>query len=127
MAFSKAHKFNPSDFYLSRICFILSHPARITIIRTLRKKEKCSVNKLSRDLPLSGASISQHLKILRSMHIVCCSQETPVTYYWLNKDLAITLQILISMLKRSQKQKFSLGINDLNALTRLRMTEADGI
>jgi DNA-binding transcriptional ArsR family regulator len=127
MAFSKAHKFSPADFYLSRICFIFSHPARITIIRTLMHKEKCTVNKLSRDLPLSGASISQHLKILRKMHIVCCSQETPLTYYWLNKDLEMTLQILISMMKRSRKQKFSMGIRDLDALTHLRKTEANGI
>ena len=98
MAFSKAHRFRQTDFHFSLVCHALAHPARISIIRTLYEQQKCSVNVLNSGMPISPASLSQHLKILREMHILQCEEKYPTVYYWINTDLADTSNALIDMI-----------------------------
>lgn len=100
MAFSKAHHFRQTDFHFSLLCHALSHPARIAILRTLHKRQKCSVNALNAGMPISPASVSQHLKILREMHILCCEQDYPTVHYWINAELPKTYRAIIDMILR---------------------------
>lgn len=98
MAFSKAHIFNPHDYLFSLICHALSHPARILILRKLIKEGKCSVKQLKREVPLSGPTLSQHLRILLTMDIIHCEEQCPTVFYFFNHDLFETATIIKSRL-----------------------------
>lgn len=100
MAFSKAHKFQPSDYHFSLLCKALSHPARIAMLRKIiRNTEvKQPVDILALDIPLSRPAISQHLKILRDMHILKCEGFGPSITYWLNPDLPNTYWGIIHLM-----------------------------
>ena len=54
-------------------------------------------------MPISPASVSQHLKILREMHIVLCEENYPTVYYWINTDLANTHKAIMDMIYRIGK------------------------
>ena len=103
MAFSKAPRFRQTDFHFSQVCHALSHPARISILRMLYKHRKCSVSTLITGMPISPASVSQHLKILREMHIVLCEENYPTVHYWINTDLVDTHRAIMDMIKRIGK------------------------
>ncbi len=48
----------------------LGHPARIAILESLMKKGSCVCGELVEDLPLSQATVSQHLKALKEVGII---------------------------------------------------------
>jgi DNA-binding transcriptional ArsR family regulator len=100
MAFSKAHRFNKRDFHFSLICQVLSHPARIAIVRQLYRKSECTVNELRNGLPLGGPAVSQHLRILRERQIVCCRSSAPTVYYRLNEDIPRSYRVLIELITK---------------------------
>ena len=84
MAFTKDYLYDPEDQQASLFAKALSHPARITILRTLHSLGTCSVETLSANQPLSQPSISQHLRILRNAQLVICKENTPHTFYKLD-------------------------------------------
>ncbi|MED7788194.1 metalloregulator ArsR/SmtB family transcription factor [Francisella sp. 19X1-34] len=58
----------------------LSHPARIMILETLLQEEEC-VGDLVKRLPLAQATISQHLKELNKIGLLCVKVEGKKNYY----------------------------------------------
>ena len=48
----------------------ISHPARISILKILAKKENCNCNDLVEMLPLSQSTVSQHLKELKDSGLI---------------------------------------------------------
>lgn len=101
MAFSKAHRFHPADYHYSLICKALSHPARISILRILYEHGKCEVKQLLNTIPLHRDTVSQHLRILREMHVINAEQKYPTVIYWLNEDLPATYRTVIDLLIRA--------------------------
>jgi len=64
----------------------LAHPARIAIIQHLVKSEACVCGGLVEELGLAQATISQHLKELKSIGIIKgCVDGTSVSYCIDNK------------------------------------------
>lgn len=127
MAFSKAHHFDPADYYFSLLCHALAHPARISIIRKLSEKEKLFVWQLKRGIILSDAAFSQHLKLLRSLQIVCCEQEHASISYWLNDSLPKTAHNLILLLLNIDEKKFRESLNELGLISHRRIVPVDGL
>ncbi|BCD89924.1 transcriptional regulator [Francisella halioticida] len=64
----------------------LSHPARFMILETLLQEEEC-VGDLVKRLPLAQATISQHLKELNKIDILCMKVEGKKNYYCINKEV----------------------------------------
>ncbi len=64
MAFHKKQEFSKKDQEMAVLAKALSHPARISILRVLAKKNECTCGEIVAILPLAQSTVSQHLKEL---------------------------------------------------------------
>jgi len=71
---------------LSRACKALAHPARLTILQTLAQRGTCICGELVEVLPLSQATVSQHLKVLRDAGLISGEIEGPRSCYCINES-----------------------------------------
>lgn len=127
MAFSKAHRFKPSDYHFSLLCRALGHPARLAILRRLQKHGPTPVKALIVGMPISKAAASQHLKILREMHILNCEQRAPQVIYWLNQDMSNTYQAIVDLLLRAGKKFDVTHESEMKIISRFTRASAEGI
>lgn len=80
-----SHPFDVEAFAL--ICKGLGHPARVRIIRHLKKMDRCICGQIVEILPLAQSTVSQHLKSLKKAGLIKGTVEGPSTCYCLDKDL----------------------------------------
>ena len=55
---------------LANFAKVISHPARLAILRHLAEAKTCISGDISDKLPLSRTTVSQHLKELRNMGLI---------------------------------------------------------
>ena len=55
---------------LVKACKALSHPARLAILQTLANRGTCICGEIVDVMPLSQATVSQHLKILKNAGLI---------------------------------------------------------
>ena len=67
---NKAEKFDDSLQELARFAKILSHPARLAILKYLAETKTCISGDISDYLPLGRTTVSQHLKELRDSGLI---------------------------------------------------------
>jgi DNA-binding transcriptional ArsR family regulator len=67
---NKAEKFDDSLQELARFAKVLSHPARLAILRYLAETKTCISGDISDYLPLGRTTVSQHLKELRDTGLI---------------------------------------------------------
>ena len=67
---NKAEKFDDSLQELSRFAKVLSHPARLAILKYLAETKTCISGDISDYLPLGRTTVSQHLKELRDIGLI---------------------------------------------------------
>ncbi len=67
---NKAEKFDESLQELARFAKVLSHPARLAILKYLAETKTCISGDISDYLPLSRTTVSQHLKELRDSGLI---------------------------------------------------------
>lgn len=67
---NKAEKFDDSLQDLARFARIISHPARLAILRYLAETKTCISGDISDYIPLSRTTVSQHLKELRDSGLI---------------------------------------------------------
>jgi ArsR family transcriptional regulator len=67
---NKAEKFDDSLKDLARFAKVLSHPARLAILKYLAETKTCISGDISDYLPLSRTTVSQHLKELRNIGLI---------------------------------------------------------
>jgi ArsR family transcriptional regulator len=67
---NKAEKFEDSLQELSRFAKVLSHPARLAILKYLAETKTCISGDISDYLPLGRTTVSQHLKELRDSGLI---------------------------------------------------------
>ena len=70
MGIAKSEAFSKEENDLANIAKALGHPARIAILQHLIKQQTCICGDLVNVLPLSQATVSQHLKELRNAGII---------------------------------------------------------
>jgi DNA-binding HxlR family transcriptional regulator len=70
MPATKEKLFTTKDQKLAKLARALSHPARVAILRTLSKRNECICGEIVAVLPLAQATISQHLKELKSVGLI---------------------------------------------------------
>ncbi|RYY55458.1 MAG: ArsR family transcriptional regulator [Chitinophagaceae bacterium] len=70
MGLTKTEIFNDKQNKLARMMKALAHPARIAIIQHLLKAQVCICGDLVEELGLAQATISQHLKELKSVGLI---------------------------------------------------------
>jgi len=67
---NKSEKFEESLQDLARFAKVISHPARLAILRYLAESRTCISGDISDYLPLSRTTVSQHLKELRDIGLI---------------------------------------------------------
>ncbi len=63
---NKAEKFDESLQELALLAKVISHPARLAILKYLAETKTCISGDISGYIPLSRTTVSQHLKELRN-------------------------------------------------------------
>ena len=83
---------------LAGICKALAHPARIRIVAHLKRIDQCVCGQLVAALPLAQSTVSQHLKILKSVGMVKGEIEGPRTCYCLDQNVMAEFKSLVDQL-----------------------------
>lgn len=81
MAKSKTYLFSRKETEVARIAKALSHPARIGILKILSRQTECVCGEIVEGLPLAQATVSQHLKELKSAGIITGTIDGPKSCY----------------------------------------------
>jgi len=76
---------------LASACKALSHPARLAILQALAQRGTCICGEIVEFLPLSQATVSQHLKVLREAGLIRGEVDGPRSCYCIDTS---TVQIL---------------------------------
>lgn len=105
---SKLHLFKEPDVRLAGLLKALSHPARIAILTALSKRKECVCGEIVDVIPLAQATVSQHLKALKSAGLISGDVDGPKSCYCLNwkniDELSSTLEELLLTLKNNQQR-----------------------
>ncbi|WP_103069730.1 ArsR/SmtB family transcription factor [Aquimarina sediminis] len=70
MGITKTQIFDQQQNELAQFFKILGHPARIAILQYISKQDTCICNDLVEEIGLAQATISQHLKELKSIGLL---------------------------------------------------------
>jgi len=70
---------------LARMFKILSVDTRVRMIRMLKEHSLC-VNALARDLDMTPAAVSQHLRVLRDADLVIAEKRGYFVHYRINRE-----------------------------------------
>lgn len=71
---------------LARFAKAMGHPARMAILEFLIKQNTCFFGDIHEVLPISKATVSQHLKELKEAGLIQGEIETPKVKYCINKE-----------------------------------------
>jgi ArsR family transcriptional regulator, virulence genes transcriptional regulator len=89
----------------AEFCRMIASSKRLMIIQLLAKKEM-SVSNIARSLGLQQSNISQHLRVMRSQHIVEPRKDGQTVYYRLtNSRLAKVCADIRSILLEGMEQR----------------------
>jgi len=86
---------------LARACKALSHPARLAILQTLSREGSCICGEVVKVLPLSQATVSQHLKVLREAGLITGTVDGPRSCYCINTETLRSLGVQLGQMFRS--------------------------
>lgn len=70
MGTTKTEVFTEEENRIADLAKAFAHPARVAILRLLAEKKACVCGDLVDELPLSQATVSQHLKELKRIGII---------------------------------------------------------
>lgn len=85
MAINKKEDFRKAEVELAFFSKLLSHPARVAILKELARKESATCGSLVDGLPLAQSTVSQHLKELAEGGLVKMKTEGVKSVYTLNR------------------------------------------
>lgn len=71
---------------LARFAKAMGHPARVAILDFLIKQNSCFFGDIHEVLPISKATVSQHLKELKDAGLIQGEIETPKVKYCINQE-----------------------------------------
>lgn len=102
---SKTHLFDKADVALAETCKALAHPARLAILRELSRRQECICGEIVSMIPLAQATVSQHLKELKSLGFILGEVEGPKSCYCINwkrlDEVSSALAVLFEELKQN--------------------------
>ena len=64
----------------------LSHPVRISILRTLSQRQTCLCGEIVEGLSLAQSTVSQHLRALREAGLIQCESDGPRSCYCVDAE-----------------------------------------
>ena len=87
MGVTKIENYTTEQNNLAVIAKAIGHPARIAILEYLLRANSCICGDLVEELPLSQATVSQHLKALKEAHLIKGNIEGTSVCYCINPDI----------------------------------------
>ena len=84
MAKSQGDRFSIEQQQIADLAKALSHPARIALLGELAERNACVCGDLVAELPLSQATVSQHLKVLKEAGVISGETDGPKVCYCIN-------------------------------------------
>jgi ArsR family transcriptional regulator len=85
MGTSKKESFSTSQNRLADLAKALAHPARIAILEFHAKQDSCICGDIVEELPLSQATVSQHLAELKRIGLIKGDIEGPRVCYCIDQ------------------------------------------
>ena len=96
MGISKTEIFTEEQNQLAQLAKVLGHPARIAILQEIIKSNSCICGDLVTEIGLAQATISQHLKELKSIGIIKGNVEGTSICYCIDEDKWSEMKLLLS-------------------------------
>ena len=87
MGITKSEHFTDNQNELANLLKALGHPARVAIVEYLIQHKQCICGDFVNELPLSQATISQHLRELKQVGIIQGNIEGNSICYCLNPQV----------------------------------------
>lgn len=78
--------FSPETIRLAELAKAMAHPARIAILQYLAEQDACVCGAIVDALPLSQATVSQHLKVLKAAGLVQGNIDGPRVCYCIHPE-----------------------------------------
>ncbi len=85
MGLSKKTSFSVRENQIAEIAKALAHPARIAILEFLSKQDACMCGDIVEQIPLSQATVSQHLAELKRVGLIKGEIEGPRVCYCIDQ------------------------------------------
>lgn len=92
MAKSKNEEFSEQLAALARVAKALSHPARLTILETLAKRNSCVCGEIVEVMPLAQSTVSQHLRELKNAGLISGEISGLTSCYCVNASAITSLE-----------------------------------
>jgi ArsR family transcriptional regulator, arsenate/arsenite/antimonite-responsive transcriptional repressor len=105
MTNNKSQQFDADLQEIASFAKILSHPARIAIIKILAEKKEIRTGNISDFLPIGRTTVSKHLKDMKKMGIIQGTIDGLKIHYCLDGEY-------LEKVKRSFNNFFEKSIND---------------
>jgi DNA-binding transcriptional ArsR family regulator len=86
MGITKSAHFTEAQNQMAMQLKALAHPARIAILEFLLKTDSCICGDIVNELPLSQATVSQHLKEMKNARIIKGTIEGNAICYCIDQD-----------------------------------------
>jgi ArsR family transcriptional regulator len=96
MAIAKKNLFTIEENRIADLAKAIAHPARVSILLYLIKKNNCVCGDIVEELPLSQSTVSQHLKELKRVGILKGDIEVTKTCYCINPKVWKEMEGLFS-------------------------------
>lgn len=101
MGLTKVDLFTEQQNEIANLAKAVAHPARVAILQHLLKANACINSDLVKELGLAQATISQHLKELKTMGLIQGTIDGVSMNYCINRDNWLKAQNLINKLFES--------------------------
>ena len=107
MGVTKSDIFTNAQNTIAGFAKLLAHPARVAILEYLIRQQQCVCSDLVEEIGLAQATISQHLKELKTSGIIQGTIFGTSVCYCINKDKWNEIQLLLN-------QFFNKNIKQIN-------------
>jgi ArsR family transcriptional regulator len=84
MAATRKEEFNKKENELADFARVISHPARIAILKEIARREECICGEIVEVLPLAQSTVSQHLKELLKAELITGTVDGVKSCYCIN-------------------------------------------
>lgn len=101
MGVTKTKHYTDAQNETANLLKAIAHPARVAIIEFLIQTNSCICNDIVGHLPLSQATVSQHLRELKNAGIIQGTVEGKAINYCINKEAVQKLELYFSGIFRA--------------------------
>lgn len=98
MGLTKTENYTLEQVELGKLLKVMGHPARIAILQSIIRSETCICGELVTEIGLAQATVSQHLKELKSVGLIQGTIEGTSVCYCINKETWVKVKSSLDVL-----------------------------